>query len=414
MRWVPHGPSSFHWARKNALTTAGIRKRCSAGSPPTCRIDGPPTHPHSTPSTISVPCVYSNIQKRESVCSCVGGSKPPPLCSSGSGVCTRIDISTYTHRQAGAKKRAQRRREGKEAGQGMTGGTDRLLHPSLVHVISGTVSGVLSAAVVHPIDLIKTRLQGVVAVLVLSFLLCSTHTHSLCVCMFLCVCVCVCSCVCVCVCVCVCAARCLAHACSLVVSMWLCMSMSLCARVCECHVHALLWVFTADGLLWEFCVFAMHTLQGLLTPVRARTCVSAHVCICVCLYDVYVCWHTYSNVRLSACVYVHMTACMCVNMKKYLHTCVCVYILCVCAFTSLLHVRECDPHPLFFRGDPSDLPATAAQERWSGSSVGRPQYHGTMHAVRSIMQQEGWQGLYKGISPALLGSGSSWGLYFLA
>lgn len=65
---------------------------------------------------------------------------------------------------------------------------------------------------------------------------------------------------------------------------------------------------------------------------------------------------------------------------------------------------------------PIDLIKTRlqAQERWSGSSVGRPQYHGTMHAVRSIMQQEGWQGLYKGISPALLGSGSSWGLYFLA
>lgn len=43
-----------------------------------------------------------------------------------------------------------------------------------------------------------------------------------------------------------------------------------------------------------------------------------------------------------------------------------------------------------------------------------PAYRGTVHAVRSIVQQEGWQALYAGLSPALLGAGLSWSLYFAA
>lgn len=34
-----------------------------------------------------------------------------------------------------------------------------------------------------------------------------------------------------------------------------------------------------------------------------------------------------------------------------------------------------------------------------------PSYRGTVHAIRSIVQQEGWQALYAGLSPALLGAG---------
>ena len=37
-----------------------------------------------------------------------------------------------------------------------------------------------------------------------------------------------------------------------------------------------------------------------------------------------------------------------------------------------------------------------------------------MHALRSIVRQEGWQALYAGLSPALLGAGLSWGIYFAA
>lgn len=35
-----------------------------------------------------------------------------------------------------------------------------------------------------------------------------------------------------------------------------------------------------------------------------------------------------------------------------------------------------------------------------------PAYRGTVHAVRCILAEEGWQSLYKGLSPALLGAGT--------
>ena len=35
-----------------------------------------------------------------------------------------------------------------------------------------------------------------------------------------------------------------------------------------------------------------------------------------------------------------------------------------------------------------------------------PAYRGTVHAVKSIIREEGWRALYAGLSPALLGSGN--------
>lgn len=34
-----------------------------------------------------------------------------------------------------------------------------------------------------------------------------------------------------------------------------------------------------------------------------------------------------------------------------------------------------------------------------------PAYRGTVHAVKSIIREEGWRALYAGLSPALIGSG---------
>ncbi|EIE25905.1 mitochondrial carrier [Coccomyxa subellipsoidea C-169] len=43
-----------------------------------------------------------------------------------------------------------------------------------------------------------------------------------------------------------------------------------------------------------------------------------------------------------------------------------------------------------------------------------PVYYGTRDALFRIVQDEGWRALYAGISPALLGAGLSWGIYFTA
>nr|CTP80736.1 Bm4726 [Brugia malayi] len=42
----------------------------------------------------------------------------------------------------------------------------------------------------------------------------------------------------------------------------------------------------------------------------------------------------------------------------------------------------------------------------------RPQYHNYWHAARSIIQSNGYKGLYQGLAPNLVGSAVSWGLYF--
>ncbi|TRY72311.1 hypothetical protein TCAL_05380 [Tigriopus californicus] len=43
----------------------------------------------------------------------------------------------------------------------------------------------------------------------------------------------------------------------------------------------------------------------------------------------------------------------------------------------------------------------------------RPQYSSLRHAFRSIFQQEGVRGLYKGVTPNVAGAGTAWGFYFL-
>jgi len=42
-----------------------------------------------------------------------------------------------------------------------------------------------------------------------------------------------------------------------------------------------------------------------------------------------------------------------------------------------------------------------------------PQYRGLGSAFTTIFRQEGFRGLYKGVTPNVWGSGSSWGLYFM-
>ncbi|KAL3144844.1 hypothetical protein ABBQ38_001950 [Trebouxia sp. C0009 RCD-2024] len=41
-------------------------------------------------------------------------------------------------------------------------------------------------------------------------------------------------------------------------------------------------------------------------------------------------------------------------------------------------------------------------------------YKGTVHALKSIVKEEGWHALYSGLAPGLLGAGLSWGIYFSA
>ncbi|GMH46006.1 hypothetical protein BSKO_13970 [Bryopsis sp. KO-2023] len=42
-----------------------------------------------------------------------------------------------------------------------------------------------------------------------------------------------------------------------------------------------------------------------------------------------------------------------------------------------------------------------------------PAYRGTAHCIKTIVTQEGWGALYSGLLPTLMGSGISWGLYFM-
>jgi len=43
----------------------------------------------------------------------------------------------------------------------------------------------------------------------------------------------------------------------------------------------------------------------------------------------------------------------------------------------------------------------------------RPSYNSLRHAFKSIYKQEGFKGFYKGVTPNVVGGGTSWGLYFL-
>jgi len=44
----------------------------------------------------------------------------------------------------------------------------------------------------------------------------------------------------------------------------------------------------------------------------------------------------------------------------------------------------------------------------------RPQYSGILNAAASIVRQQGIHGLYQGIAPNVMGTGASWGVYFLS
>ena len=63
---------------------------------------------------------------------------------------------------------------------------------------------------------------------------------------------------------------------------------------------------------------------------------------------------------------------------------------------------------------PLDLVKTRFQvhEGHIGRAKAGAQYRSTWHAFRSIIADEGVRGVYKGLGPAVVGSGISWGLYF--
>lgn len=48
-----------------------------------------------------------------------------------------------------------------------------------------------------------------------------------------------------------------------------------------------------------------------------------------------------------------------------------------------------------------------------GRSKHTPQYMSVRNAFKLIVKEEGFRGLYKGVTANIWGSGSSWGLYFL-
>lgn len=46
-------------------------------------------------------------------------------------------------------------------------------------------------------------------------------------------------------------------------------------------------------------------------------------------------------------------------------------------------------------------------------TTARPEYRGMVHAVRTIVKNTGFLGLYQGVTPNVWGAGLSWGFYFL-
>lgn len=48
-----------------------------------------------------------------------------------------------------------------------------------------------------------------------------------------------------------------------------------------------------------------------------------------------------------------------------------------------------------------------------GRTASVPQYRGLTSAFMTIFRQEGFRGLYKGVTPNMWGSGSAWGFYFM-
>lgn len=47
-----------------------------------------------------------------------------------------------------------------------------------------------------------------------------------------------------------------------------------------------------------------------------------------------------------------------------------------------------------------------------GQANAAPRYNGLRNAISQIIKTEGVRGLYRGVTPNVLGSGSSWGFYF--
>ncbi|KAG2499591.1 hypothetical protein HYH03_002532 [Edaphochlamys debaryana] len=60
---------------------------------------------------------------------------------------------------------------------------------------------------------------------------------------------------------------------------------------------------------------------------------------------------------------------------------------------------------------PFDVIKTRLQVQ-DGATLALPQYKNAFDAARSVLKQEGWKALYKGLTPALIGSGVSWAAYF--
>ena len=48
-----------------------------------------------------------------------------------------------------------------------------------------------------------------------------------------------------------------------------------------------------------------------------------------------------------------------------------------------------------------------------GQVKSRPKYLGLRNAVSTILKEDGWKGLYRGVAPNCWGAGAAWGLYFL-
>ncbi|GLC40043.1 hypothetical protein PLESTB_001517000 [Pleodorina starrii] len=60
---------------------------------------------------------------------------------------------------------------------------------------------------------------------------------------------------------------------------------------------------------------------------------------------------------------------------------------------------------------PFDVIKTRLQVQ-DGAALAVPQYKNALDAARNVVAQEGWKSLYKGLTPALIGSGVSWAAYF--
>ena len=62
---------------------------------------------------------------------------------------------------------------------------------------------------------------------------------------------------------------------------------------------------------------------------------------------------------------------------------------------------------------PVDLIKVRYQVHGSSSASRSGKYKSIWQTIRTIIREETIRGMYKGVTPALMGSSSSWGLYFL-